>query len=124
MPDVTAWLHGNGVIDPEPRAAAAWARIQNKPTQITIKRDGVSGVMTAQTVRIEFDTTRNIEASGAGGKTSVQIARVFGIRDHATLPDTNILRGDRFTTDDIFWYRVIDVILTIGEIQANAVAAS
>lgn len=97
--------------DPHPRAHDAWERIQDKPTQITIKRVG-----TPQTVRIETANTVQ-ETEGAAGQSSVRRTTVFGIRGHETKPDTDIQRGDRFAHNGV-QYRVIDVVLTLGEKQA------
>lgn len=120
MPDVTSWLGGGAAIDPAPRAIAAWTRIQHKPSAIQLKRHGVSGLMAAQTVRIEYSDTRGgSEVTGAGGKSSQQYLIIFGIRDHPTLPDTDIKRGDQLTIEGL-QLRIIETVLTLGEIQAKA----
>ena len=47
----------------------------------------------------------------------VQRAVVFGVRDHATVADTDIQRADRFVLGDTE-YEVIGVIAVVGEVQA------
>jgi hypothetical protein len=46
---------------------------------------------------------------------------LFGIRNHSTLPDTNMAEGYRFVYAGD-QYRIEDVILQIGEVQAIAEA--
>lgn len=96
------------------RAKRAWMRINDKPTSITIAR-GASD-LPAQTVRVELDSIAN-DVNGDHAVPGVQKCVVFGIKDHATLPDTDIQTGDRFVVDDVE-YVVISIINTIGEIQA------
>jgi hypothetical protein len=109
MPNLANWVG----VD---RAEDAWKRIQDKPTSITIVR-GKTEELDPQTVRIEFDNTTN-EITGSGGTIiSVQRGKVFGVRDHATVADTDIKKGDRFGIDGTV-YRVLSVIRQTGEIQA------
>jgi len=97
------------------RASGAWARINDKPTSILIVRKDVN--LAAQTVRLEFDNTTS-EVTGQGNTiASVQRARVFGVRAHATIAATDIKKGDRFSAHGVIW-RVISVIPQTGEIQA------
>lgn len=101
------------------RAAAQWERIQEKPTSIVIVR-GTATTLAAQTVRIELSSTvSGSQVTGDGGGASgSQDGYVFGIHGHATLPDTDIQRDDRFVSDGV-QYRVITVVKTIGQIQAS-----
>lgn len=122
MPNIDNIIGAGSAIAAGPRAAAAWARIQDKPTSITIKRG--STTLAAQTVRVEFSSTVR-EVQGSTGISSKRDAIIFGIRDHDSLPDTDIQRGDQFAIKDdegtvLGHYRVVDVILTIGEKQARA----
>jgi hypothetical protein len=96
------------------RAKRAWMRINDKPTEITIARDADD--LEAQTVRVELSSSAN-DVNGEHAAPGVQKCVVFGIKDHATLPDTDIQVGDRFEVDDVE-YVVISIINTIGEIQA------
>ena len=114
MPDFNAYLTDTAAIPTAGRAVAAWNRIQDKPTSVTLKRLG-----TAQTVRIEYNNTVG-ERRSAAGEASVRGLTVFGVKDHpdAAVVDTDVRRGDRFVLDNAE-YQVIGVIETIGEIQAN-----
>jgi hypothetical protein len=104
------------IIDPAFRAARAWLRINDKPSSITIVRDGVAD-LAAQTVRVEVNPIGETvsPALGSLGQGSVT---VYGIRQHATLPDTDIRRGDRFLLGGRV-YRITNVIDTLGERQAT-----
>lgn len=106
------------------RAADAWRRINDKPSSIVLVRNANSASQTtlaAQTLRVEYNDMSSVsgEIGGAGGASSQRSATLFGIRSHATLPDTDIRRDDRFRHDGM-QFRVMDVIYTLGEIQARA----
>lgn len=118
--DITVITGQGQPIEAAERAADAWSHILEKPTSIVLVR-GKNTTLAAQTVRIEFtSTTRGTEVEGqGGGQSSNQSVVIFGVRDHPTIPDTNIERDDRFRADGIF-FRVTDVVKTIGQIQANA----
>lgn len=118
MPNISGWL-GNtriSMIDEGTRAAAAWNRIQDRPTSITLYRN--ESALGAQTVRLEYsEATTSAERPGVAGQPSERQLIVFGVQDHPTVADTNIQRGDmfRYGTDT---YAIVDVILLPGEIQA------
>lgn len=101
--------------DEAARAVAAWRRINDKPTSITVIRVG-----TAQTVRLEYDTAAG-ERGGEAGTAGVRGLIVFGVRNYpgGTPANTNIRRNDRFIYGSEE-YQVIDVMETLGEIQAHA----
>lgn len=113
--DLTAYLSDTSAIPATNRAAAAWTRINDKPSSIAFKKPNGT-VLTAQTVRLEYDN-RSTEAQSAAGKAPVRKLTVFGVKDHSTVTDTNIDTGYRFVLDGRE-YRVVDTIKTIGEIQA------
>jgi hypothetical protein len=96
------------------RAQRAWMRINDKPTNITIKRSGAT--VSAQTVRVELDSIAN-DINGDNAMPGRQRCVVFGIKDHPTLAATNIQEGDRFTVNKKA-YEVISVIHLPGAIQA------
>lgn len=102
------------VMSATARAADAWQRIQDKPTSITIRRNGVA--QDAQTVRIEFDDTA-VERLGDNAVPGRQTVVIFGIRNHATLDDTDIKPGDAFFFENKN-YQILSRIDTTGEIQA------
>ena len=119
MPNLDAILSSGSAIDAGGRAALAWRRIQDKPSSITILRVG-----TAQTVRIEFSETvrESMDISGTGSYRDVV---VFGVRDHSdvSVTDTDILARDRFVLNNVE-YQVMDVVTTLGEVQARCEAIS
>lgn len=119
MPTLDNWFNASGAfaISASARAADAWRRIQDKPTSITLVRNGSD--LAAQTVRLEYDNTSNDTEAGGAGKSSKRSLTVFGVKGHATVADTNILRSDRFAINGVK-YQVIDVIYSIGELQAKA----
>ncbi len=113
MPDFARWRK-----DEAARAADTWRRIQDQPTAITIRRDGAA--LDPQTVRIEFSDQAREDLDvrrGLNITPGVQRAVVFGVRDHPTVPDTDIQRADRFVVGATE-YEVIGVIAASGEVQA------
>ena len=117
MPSYDGWLgNRNYSINAERRAVRAWARIQDRPTSITVYRG--STAQTAQTVRIEYDSGAGQEIREAG-QASIQKLIVFGVQDHPEEDDTDLQKDDRFTLADGN-YRVVSVIYVPGEIQAKA----
>lgn len=117
---LNAWLGSNNIALPsaEERAFLAWRRISDRPTSITIVRGSGASKQTlaAQTVRLEWDNTA-VERDGQIVSSGVQKCVVFGVRDHATATDTNILRGDRFRVDGVE-YEVVSIMTPPGEVQA------
>lgn len=120
MPAFEKWTITSEPIPGSDRAVDAWRRIQEKPTSVTIVRG--STPLAAQTVRIEKDSTVDRETEGAAGRSSMRNVTVFGITNHPTVTDTNIQREDRFVYNGT-QYRIIDVLVTLGEVQARAEAA-
>ncbi len=120
MADFDAWLTGNthAPVGSE-RAVLAWRRIQDKPTSITINRDGVTHP--AQTVRIEYNETGRVIMGEANSASAVRDVILFGVKNHPTVADTNLQYGDRFAYNGQI-FKVVFVITTIGEIQANCEA--
>ena len=113
MPDFATWRK-----DDAARASAAWQRIQDQPTAITIRRAGAA--LDPQTVRIEFSDAAREDMDvrrGLNVTPGVQRVVVFGVRDHPLLADTDIQRADRFVVG-ITEYEVIGVITAAGEVQA------
>lgn len=119
MPDLNNWLGGSRGfgISAEARAQDAWRRIQDKPSSITLVRNATP--LSAQTVRLEYDSTSRETAEGGAGKSSQRSLVVFGIAGHPVQADTDIRRGDRFSVNGV-QYVVIDVMYTTGEVQARA----
>lgn len=124
MSRLNDWLGtGTEEIDPQSRAVDAWKVIQRSPHTITIQRGGSD--LSAQVVGIEFDNQSGMqgEVAGAGGKSARRSCIVFGVKDHPSITNTNILRGDKFRLNGTD-YRVVQVITPPGEVQATAEALS
>ncbi len=98
------------------RAVLAWNRISRKPTSVVFKKpDGTSTA--TQTVRIEPYSTSDVEATDVSGTTESRRYIVLGVRNHPTVPDTDINVGYMFGINKER-FRVVDLILQPGEIQA------
>lgn len=120
MADFDAWLTGNTHAPvANERAGLAWRRIQDKPTVITVNRDGVT--LPAQTVRIEYNETERVVTGEANGTSSSRDVILFGVKNHPTVADTDLKYGDRFAYNGQMFH-VVFVITSIGEIQANCEA--
>lgn len=127
MPDLSKW-RGNSRrvisnIVPAERAVDAWRRIERDPTQITLVRKGAA--QPAQTVRLVMGTETK-ERQGTVGDGVRRVGVIFGVRDHATVADTDIRAEDRFalnvgSEDAPRWvqYIVLDVDYRPGEVQAR-----
>jgi hypothetical protein len=119
MPDFDQYLilRGRRSIPAVVRAIMAWQRIQDRATVITVYRNGAA--QTAQSVRIEYSSVANDRR--AAGEASVRESVIFGVMDHpnVAVPDTNLLKGDRFTVGSE-QYEIKDVIVLPGEVQARA----
>lgn len=119
MPDLANW-YGNDRLDPVDatgRAIAAWRRINDRPASITLYRDDAT--ISAQTVRIEYDDKPDAPTQAVPAKASERELTIFGVVGHPTATDTDIEVGDVFTYMGGN-YRVRDVIILPGEVQANA----
>lgn len=117
MPALDSWLSSGNItiMSASARAAQEWQRIQDRPSSVVVTRVGVQ--LAAQTVRIEADNTARWR-DGALVDRGIQTVTVFGIRGHATLPDTNIQRSDLITFSDGTVYEVIAINTPPGEVQA------
>lgn len=117
MPDISRI---GGRPNASSRAGDAWARIMDKPTAIIIVRG--STVLPVQTMRIEYGDDQR-EIAGGGGISARRLATLFGIYDHPMLPDTDLRRDDRFAADGV-QFKILDIVLTLGEKQARAEVVS
>lgn len=95
------------------RAIAAWNRILDKPSVIR-----VVGSSTDQTVRIEFDNSQARAVKGTAAEADVRSLVIFGVNGHPEVADTELTTGDQIIYNDEE-YEIRDVIVTIGELQAN-----
>lgn len=125
MSKIDSWLTSNHIHLSTPssntRASAAWKRIMDKPSVITIRREGTD--LGEQTVRIEYFDNANsgVERQGDTRVMSRATATIFGVVDHSSVSDLDIKRGDRFILYDQE-FEVIFIVQTIGEIQAHCEA--
>ena len=126
MPNFGTWL-GSSTHVSQNRSEDAWARIQQKPSSITLFRTTTPDdvvTLAAQTVRAEYDSSATETGSGSSsdvpgaGISAVRELTIFGVKDHPIQPDTDIRRNDMFTLNGAD-YIVVDVIPTLGEIQAK-----
>lgn len=99
------------------RSRDAYRRISEKPTTVSFQ-DAYANIQATTTIRIEFDNNES-QAQGVAGAASRRKCILFGVRGHATQPDTQIVKGWRFGHEGRT-YEVQSVILTLGEIQAVA----
>ena len=116
--DIGAWLSTGGggpAGQAATRAALAWRRIQDKPSSLAF-RTPAGVTLAAQSVRVENDSNASPTTSTAG-KSAARRVVVFGVRDHATEADTDVAVGYRFVLNSEE-FRVEDIILTLGEVQA------
>lgn len=129
MPNFANWL-GNDKFQNYLRgqraahlAALAWRKIQDKPAVITILRRGQP--LAPQTVRLENSNYGNlVERTTSGFEVGDQDMHVLGLKDHPSLPDLDIRRGDIFIYDGKTW-KVANIITTnLGWIQAYVEAQS
>lgn len=110
MPDIDAWA-GNefplgGWLD-DINASVDTARIlQDKVSSIVLVRAGVS--QTAQSVRIEDLRNKPRSYQTEAGETGLAEILILGYKNHPTITDTDVQRGDRFALDGAS-YRVVAV---------------
>ncbi len=118
MPSISGWLANTqiDVTDEGTRAVVAWRNILDWPTPITLYRN--ESALAEQTVRLEYsEATTSAEGRGPAGQPSERQLTVFGVRNHPTVEDTNIQRGDLFKYQGDT-YSVVDVILKRGSLEA------
>lgn len=120
MVELQSWTTGivdsprQRVINEQKRAAQAWRRIQEKPMSVVFK-NSANQKLPGQVVRVESDNTATPSMSTVGSAPKRKVI-VYGIRNHATLPNTDIKENYVFVYDGD-QYRCIDIIITLGEIQ-------
>jgi hypothetical protein len=115
----TAIAQGGGYLVPTQwaiRAQIQWARILDKPTDITIRRG--NRTLDPQTVRLEQDNNYPQSATDASGSSAVRRFILFGVRGHPTIDDLDIDAWDTWVMEEQE-YTVISVNRAIiGSIQA------
>lgn len=119
---ISDWLSSGGgepAAQEATRAALAYKRILDKKTDVAF-RTPAGTILAAQPVRIESDSTSSPTTSTAG-KSAARRVVVFGIRNHSSLPDSDIEPGYRFVHEGQE-LRCESVITTLGEVQGLFVA--
>lgn len=120
--DFGGWLAGGGslVATQIPlRAQIQWARIQDKASDVSFKRNGVD--LAPQTVRIELHNTVT-DATDMSGVSTFRDAIVFGIHGHPELDDTDVEVWDTFVMNDVEFTIVNVNRHLLGQVQAYAEA--
>lgn len=122
--NMSSWLGGTRSLTTQERqikAARAWGRIQRKPSSVAFLRGNTT--LSAQTVRIDADSgsSNNVDISGPG---TIRKLTILGVRDHATLPSTDIRKGDRVIIGGTeYTVRNLNTQV-VGEVQAYCEAVS
>lgn len=115
-------------IDPTARAKRVWAKIQRKPTSIAFTKPRVvtktastpETTLAAQTVRVVADN-RATPVEGVAGAAPTRAVIIYGVKDHPdpAVADTDVEIGYMASIDGKH-YRVVDVLLVPGGVQALA----
>lgn len=121
MIDFANWLTDTAAISEDTRAVQAWNRITDKPTSVVF-RTPADVDLASQTVRIESDSNAT-ENESTAGKAPTRKVIVFGVVNHpsSSIADTNMQEGYRFNYGND-QYRIMDVVVTLGELQGIAEA--
>lgn len=79
-------------------AALVWRTIQEKPSTITIYRQGIA--KSPQVVRVETSNYGSFSEMFPGGEVGDQDIWIVGVLNHPTIDDIDIQRGDMFVYDN------------------------
>jgi hypothetical protein len=122
MPDINEWLGTSKPLSTwlnVGRANDTALTIAQQSTSITVYRDG--DYLDAQTVRLDILGTPG-ERVGDNVRAAVVRMLITGYKDHDTISDTDIQRGDRFEYEDQN-FEVVQVWPgTVGRLMAVAEA--
>lgn len=121
----TAWLEDQSrgfTISEAVRAVDHWNMILDEGQEITIWRDSVE--QDPQRLRIE-PANFSIENIGGSdiGEVNLRFLTVFGVKDHPTIADADLRKGDLFLYEGQD-YEIENVITHPGTIQARAIRYS
>lgn len=130
MPDLGRFLNWAGLgaawVDSFARAEGVEYMLGHRGVSVVLVREG-EGALPAQTVLLFPASQSRLEVEGEAGEASTIAMTVVGPRDHSTLPDLDIRRGDRFRYPNVqggTQYEVTHVDLTQpGKVEARAMAA-
>jgi hypothetical protein len=124
MPDIFRWMGNNESMQASEFAQSMWNLIQRRPEALVIQRLGVN--LDPQTVRVEYskEARESTDRSSTANVRSRDIM-VYGVKDHPDpgVPDTDISTGDLFSLNNRL-FRVTDVYINPGQIEAEGVAIS
>jgi hypothetical protein len=123
MSKADLWLGSTAILSAvttqETRANDTARRIAEKTSSIVVIRAGAT--LAAQNVRLDPLGAPGEQTSDPGTVARARML-VMGYKDHATITDTNLQRGDRFKVGGVM-YDVIDLTLGIsGRLLAFAEA--
>lgn len=119
MPEMQEWI-GDALAFVHRRSDLVWQRILERPSEIVVVR-GKTETLAAQTVRVEYSTAEREVRGDSGAVGMFQDCIVFGVYGHATQPDTDLRRGDRFSHNGQV-FRIDSIVFVPGGIQAKGVA--
>ena len=86
--------------------------IADKPTSITVRRAGAT--LDAQTVRLEVSSHMPAQANGPNVTSTNLQTVVVGYKNHPTIADTDVQRGDRFFAGGQM-YEVVQVLADVPD---------
>lgn len=128
MSRLSAWLEirPTDIItdDDIERSVNMYNMVLDKPTSIVILRDGVSP-LAAQTVRIEYLEQAFVQRGSQINETTRQGIVILAQKNHPTVADVNIRKGDRFylsSVDLMFEVVQIDATMNNWLFSATAIA--
>lgn len=91
--------------------------IKDKPCVIIVERGAVE-TLPEQTVRIEMTRIQPDVNVGPTSRESRANTILIGYKDHPTIPDTDIMRGDRFIFEDSRFEVRLVFPATVGRVEA------
>lgn len=108
----------------EVRAMDTARLIAARPSIIVVSRDvkGKTIQLAPQTVRVEVvQNIRGVsEANGVMVSTTKQYTVIIGYKDHPTIPNTNLLRADRF----YYQGRIYDIVEYVDTVPGRLLVSA
>lgn len=125
MPNFGRWIAPTNewAMSTRDRAYQTERRILARPTTITVYRAGTA--LDEQTVRLDLATANPMKQVDPNVKDAAVQMLVTGYKDHPEIDDTDLQRGDQFSTSDGQLYDVVQLLPeTLGILQLIAEASS
>lgn len=126
MPTFSGYLRSNGkvesLLDSDNQADSVAWMIDRNGVSVTLVRANVA--QTAQTVLLVPPSARGAgsESRSETGETISYDVLLIGVRDHDTVADFSVQRGDKFKHNGV-WHEVLEVDMTLkGKTEASCVA--